>query len=741
VQALGLVAALGLAACGPPAERAIGAPSGGHAAPRVVRPEGAPALGVAATGGPSAVVVALSVRGPEESAGLAAYLDARLARTGLSGRFTVRARFDSVDVELMPRALEADVRALVALLREKVSDGHTEALEAARRRVAGLSVSPAGEAHARCRGEAIRLPTRGDLGKAADANDSAAFAKALEAARDAAVAVGPLSVGVAGSADSATLVERALVGAGPWGRRDRPARIVGSSFPAGPGPAPRELHLSFEAPLGARAFYAARALRRPSGDLASVVGREGGVLAHVMSSHAAGSSCLDVVVTFPADRPFAPRLGALAENAERAVVRALAVADARYGDDAAPAERALHAAYLASGPERAERSVARTVLAGAELEPRALPASPPRPAAERALTVNVGTADREGPWVAIVAPCAALDETSRDAGLAALAMASAARRAPEVLSPIVTSRGIGLLARAPKEPGETSRAHVTRLLEIAASALSMPADAPTRRAERARSLAAATKDRERLLATLAEIVAPGRSSMLSPRGGLRSLGEVTDEALVARHVALAEGPLVVHAFAGEPAGELEALAKDVAGRYALGGGGACRAFEPKVPPSVRTQVRAIAPRGGDDYVALAFVDPTPRPLTTLHAVARLVSARDALGADLTSKTRELRAEVAPLGAGAVLVVHFSAARESSNEIIALLRKSLARIGDSAPEGAVRAAIDPGAAARAGELPPWLEARPSTTPPRVDDVRAAARAMFPSGGIVAVLGSP
>ena len=38
------------------------------------------------------------------------------------------------------------------------------------------------------------------------------------------------------------------------------------------------------------------------------------------------------------------------------------------------------------------------------------------------------------------------------------------------------------------------------------------------------------------LGTLAEIVAPGRTSMLSPRGSLRSLGEVTDEALVARVV-------------------------------------------------------------------------------------------------------------------------------------------------------------------------------------------------------------
>ena len=710
---------------------------------RVVRPEGAPALGVAPPGGPGAVVAVLAVAGPEESAGLGAYLEVRLAKGGLAGKVVVRPRFDAVDVELAPKEVRADVPALLVVLREKVSDGQAEALEAARRRVASLPASPAGETHARCRGEAVRPPTRGALGKAADANDGAAFTRALESVRDAAVAQGPLSMGVAGPRETAELVERALVGAGPWARHERPVRVTGPSFPAmAQGPAPRELHLSVEAPLGARTENAARALQKADGALASVVGREGGVVARVSATPTSGGSCLGVVITLPEGRPFAPRLGALTENAERAIGSALDVADGRFVDGTAPAARALDAAYLALGPANAERRTTRTVLAGAELEPRAVPTSPSRTVGgtgEPRVTVSVAPADADAPWIAIVAPCAALDETSRDAGLAALAMASAARRAPDVLSPIVTSRGIGLLARAPRKDGETSRAHVTRLLETAASALSMPADAATRRAERARSLAAATKDRERLLGTVAEIVAPGRTSMLSPRGSLRSLGELTDEALVARHVALAEGPLVVHVRGGEPSAELEALARDVADRFALGGGGACRAFEPKIPPSVRTEVRAIAPRGGDDYVALAFVDRAPRPLATLHAVARLASHRDALGPELVAKTRDLRAEVAPLGPGAVLVVHFSAARESSNEITNLLRKQLARLGDAAPEAVIRTALDAGPATR--EVPPpWLEAKPLATPPRIDDVRATARDMFPSGGIVAVLGA-
>lgn len=713
---------------------------------RVVRPEGAPALGVAPAGGLSSVVAVLSVAGPEESAGLGAYLEARLAKGGLAGKVVVRPRFDAVDIELTPKDVRADVPALLVVLRERVSDAHADALEAARRRVASLPASPAGETHARCRGEAVRPSTRRALGKASDANDGAAFARALESVRDAAVAQGPLSMGVAGPRETAELVERALVGAGPWARHERPERVLGPPFPAMvQGPAPRELHLSVDAPLGARTENAARALQKADGALASVVGREGGSVARVSATHTPGGSCLGVVITLPEGRPFAPRLGALTENAERAIGSALAVADGHFVDGTAPAARALEAAYLALAPANAARRTTRTVLAGAELEPRAVPASPSRTgggAGEPRVTVRVAPAetDSESPWVAIVAPCAALDETSRDAGLAALAMTSAARRAPDVLSPVVTSRGIGLLARTPRKEGETSRAHVTRLLETAASALSMPADAATRRAERARSLAAATKDRERLLGTLAEIVAPGRTSMLSPRGSLRSLGEVTDEALVARHVALAEGPLVVHVRAGEPSVELEALARDVADRFALGGGGACRAFEPKIPPSVRTEVRAIAPRGGDDYVALAFVDRAPRPLATLHAVARLASHRDALGPELVAKTRDLRAEVAPLGAGAVLVVHFSAARESSNEIISLLRKQLARLGDAAPEAVIRAALAAGAATRE-VTPPWLEVKPSAAPPRIDDVRATARDVFPSGGIVAVLGAP
>lgn len=691
------------------------------------------------------MVAVLAVTGPEESAGLGAYLEVRLAKSGLAGKVVVRPRFDAVDVELVPKEVRADVPAFLLVLREKVSDVQTEALEAARRRVASLPTSPAGETHARCRGEAVRPSTRGSLGKAADANDGAAFARALESARDAAVAQGPLSMGVAGPRETSEIVERALVGAGPWARHERPVRLMGPPFPAmAQGPAPREIHLAVEAPLGARTVNAARALRKPDGALAGVVGREGGVVARVSAAPTSGGSCLGVVIAFSEDRPLAPRLGLLSENADRAIASALAVADERFGDDTAPVERALDAAYLASGPASTERRTTRTVLAGAELEPRALPASPPRTgggAGEPRVSVSVGPADAEGPWIAIVAPCAALDETSRDAGLAALAMASAARRAPDVLSPIVSSRGIGLLARAPRKEGETARAHVTRLLETASSALAMPADAPTRRAERARSLAAATRDRERLLGTLAEIVAPGRTSMLSPRGSLRSLGELTDEAVVARHVALAEGPLVVHVRSGEPSGELESLVRDVTGRFALGGAGACRAFEPKIPPSVRTEVRAIAPRGGDDYVALAFVDPSPRPLATLHAVARLASHRDALGPELTAKTRDFRAEVTPLGAGAVLVVHFSAARESSNEIINLLRKHLARLGDAAPEAVIRAALDAGGSTRAEVAPPWLEAKPEATPPRIDDVRAAARAVFPTGGIVAVLGVP
>lgn len=703
------------------------------------------------------------VEGSDAAVPLGAWLEARLRAEGLDARLTtVRPRSDGVLVTFRGDGSESLGRAATAIARSLLGrvdvTRDAAALGEARLRLAALDSAPRAEprAHARCRGDAVR---RSGAPKASAPTDGpgelGTLAASVEALRTAGTHVDRVAFGVAGRQEVERSVLRALRESGPWlspsgATNPSPDEPTSEPVRSAPGPA-RGLQLSIEVPFGARAANAARALTGPTSPLARLAAREGATVTHVTASARVDASCIDVALAFPEGRDaHEPRVLPLLGLVEGALTRALVEAEdtlANVSSEDASRHAAFFAATATSSSKATVPTTTRSLLAGTPPSFYSLPSPGPRPHNEVLVEARTSSTANDA-WVLLAAPCAASDESSTDAGLAAVAIAAAATANGPYedhasLAPWISPHGIGLIARGPARPNESAQDHVTRLTRMAAVALAAPAPTSSLEAARTRALTHAASDSSRLLAALAETLAPGRLPMLVPGGSTASLTLASDDALRARAIALAEGPLVAHVVSKVPAEEATRLARAVFSTYVLGSEGACRIFTPKAPPSARINVVALAPRPGANHIAIVFVDENARPAAIIATIAE--SLRDGtLAKELGERGHDLKIEIAPFGSSSALVVHFVSAREKTIEAISTVRSFLARVGSRLPEDTFRRAAEL-AATKDGPDPspvPW-PARPTSPPPAVSfvDTKNAANALFASGGIVGVSGAP
>jgi hypothetical protein len=163
-------------------------------------------------------------------------------------------------------------------------------------------------------------------------------------------------------------------------------------------------------------------------------------------------------------------------------------------------------------------------------------------------------------------------------------------------------------------------------------------------------------------------------------------------------------------------------------------------------------VVALAPRHGEEHVALAYVDEATKSHAILLAVAEAV--RDgALAKELGERAHDLRVELAPFATTSALVVHFVSPREKTTDALVVARAFLAHAATRIPEDAFRRAVG-SATAREGEAdvalgwPPAKAVEPPPSgspgaPPTVAmaEAKNAAEQLFASGGVVVVSGAP
>ena len=195
-------------------------------------------------------------------------------------------------------------------------------------------------------------------------------------------------------------------------------------------------------------------------------------------------------------------------------------------------------------------------------------------------------------------------------------------------------------------------------------------------------------------------------------------------------------------------------AQDVLTAYSLGihADSACRIFTPRAPQSGRTNVLALAPRPGEDHVALAYVDEATRSHAIVLAVTEAV--RDgALAKELGDRAHDLRVELAPFANTSAVVVHFVSPREKTTDALVATRAFLAHAATRIPDDAFRRAVGL-AAAHEGEADvplgwppskaaPSPQSGPAGSPPTVAmaEAKNAAEQLFASGGFVVVSGGP
>lgn len=152
-------------------------------------------------------------------------------------------------------------------------------------------------------------------------------------------------------------------------------------------------------------------------------------------------------------------------------------------------------------------------------------------------------------WILLGSPCATLTETQDDAGSSALLVrAIALSNADEGgvrVEPWISGEGVGLLAHGARlSPEETSSHQAERIAGALGRALSgARVDAlvaATARAELENDLNA---EAQPLWATALGILAPGRTSLLDPRGTWQSVTSIPVYGLEARRLAFTRGPL------------------------------------------------------------------------------------------------------------------------------------------------------------------------------------------------------
>jgi hypothetical protein len=234
-------------------------------------------------------------------------------------------------------------------------------------------------------------------------------------------------------------------------------------------------------------------------------------------------------------------------------------------------------------------------------------------------------------WALVGSSCGVAHETSTDAGLASVAVAtlvsaSAPRAATDgvILEPWIAPAGVGVVAHAAPKPGESPGAHAQRVSDLAARAFlaSFPRgdDVVSARAASLVAHADASAATDLVHAALAA-VRPDRPSFLYAEGDAAAIAHVSLDSVALRLSTLRDGPLRLAVIANGDQAQVDAATR-AADRWAPRRPGetrACPAIDPGVAP--KGGLHALTVKSGTG-VAFAFpVDEAQRDAATLLAFA------------------------------------------------------------------------------------------------------------------------
>ncbi len=164
-------------------------------------------------------------------------------------------------------------------------------------------------------------------------------------------------------------------------------------------------------------------------------------------------------------------------------------------------------------------------------------------------------------WLLVASPCGTRSETKEEAGLRALAVRSMALGFDGALGvhlePWATPRGVGIVAHAPRHPGETPQAQAERIARAAGRALAGPSlDGRVVAGARATTADRLGADAGWWLAV--ETLSTNTPAALLPLGTWESVSTASTSDVERARTGLASGPLQVATLANENAQQAEA---------------------------------------------------------------------------------------------------------------------------------------------------------------------------------------
>jgi hypothetical protein len=475
----------------------------------------------------------LAAGSPELHAALGEILRQRLLRVGVEVELVVHGLgFELTLLGHNSRQSGAVVQALLQALAQPVSSSElSSAAQAATRDAAPPSAVDA------CSAE---LPARRPFSDAAE----------LERERVATFAADRAALSVVGSAEAAAGVAEAL-GAGPdWPELGAvPSRLPSQSETVVVRGERPTLSVALTVPEVNRALGAAESLGQPRGALdlrLAALGGGFGLRRVVATAHPQGA-CLRIDSDLDASPlPDAKRIGYAVHFMAEEAGRAIAAAPAHSGlegmavsaaDPRASARAAAFRALILGGSPPSARLVALLTPDEAPHAPAIQAAAEQARTAPSTLEVTARVErGQPGTWALVSFGCAAADEDALRAGRAALFVAAAAstQRAQVRIEPWIGGGGVGLMGFTERAPGETEAAAAERLGDELGRALVAPPSAVEVAAARAELLKLDGDTPRPLLERVLELLAPGASGSLSPRGNGTSLQAASREAVLSR---------------------------------------------------------------------------------------------------------------------------------------------------------------------------------------------------------------
>ncbi len=474
----------------------------------------------------------LAAGSPELHAALGEVLRQRLLRVGVEVELVVHGLgFELTLLGDNSRQSHAVVQALLQVLAQPVSS--SELPSAAQ--VATRDAAPPSAVDA-CSAE---LPARRPFSDAAE----------LERERVATFAADRAALSVVGSAEAAAGVAEAL-GAGPdWPELGAvPTRLPSQSETVVVRGERPTLSVALTVPEVNRALGAAESLGEPRGALdlrLAALGGGFGLRRVVATAHPQGA-CLRIDSDLDASPlPDARRIGYAIHFMAEEAGRAIAAAPAHSGlegmaisaaDPRASARAAAFRALILGGSPPSARLVALITPDEAPHAPAIHAAVEQARTAPSALEVTARVErGQPGTWALVSFGCAAADEDAQRAGRAALFVAAAANQRAQVrIEPWIGGGGVGLMGFTERAPGETEAAAAERLGDELGRALVAPPSAVEVAAARAELLKLDGDTPRPLLERVFELLAPGASGALSPRGTGTSLQAASREAVLSR---------------------------------------------------------------------------------------------------------------------------------------------------------------------------------------------------------------